>query len=87
MDGGRKCGEVQVGPTCTWAGFREACRGVVGREVGEVLYDDDFYTVKEKNIRCGTEEDWQDLLEMMREEAEHLHGRLALRLHGSARPA
>eukprot|EP00960_Hanusia_phi_P077945 768759-Hanusia_phi.AAC.13 len=71
---------VRCSKSCQWSEFVGACKRATGMEVSHIKYDDDFGPKQASDIVCAGQEDWQDLLEMMVEDAEEVRDTLRVEM-------
>jgi hypothetical protein len=76
FEGEEEKAEVKMAHNCTWTEMLAAAKTKLGYEVGWILYDDNFGDKQEQDIKCQNQEDWEDLLIMMEEDAVHIKGEL-----------
>ena len=59
-----------------WSDFLKTCKLATGMEISHIKYDDDFGQKQQSDIVCAGEEDWEELLQMMEEDADEVKGML-----------
>lgn len=77
-------GEVRIATNAKWADFLSSASAKLGFDVGSIKYDDDFGEQKEQDIACKTANDWEDLMAMMEDDAEHIKGELSVEVTAKA---